>query len=354
MTDLSFYKGRKVLVTGHSGFKGTWLSVILVNLGAEVIGYSSFKTEGERLFDICGIEKQIVSIKGDVRDGQKLREVIEEYKPEIVFHLAAQPLVRAGYAEPVYTYETNVMGTVNVLEAIRQTDCVKSFVNVTTDKVYDNQEWERGYVETDRMDGFDPYSNSKSCSELVTHSYKRSFFADGNVAISTVRAGNVIGGGDFAVDRIVPDCVRAAMKGETILIRNPGSMRPYQHVLEPLYVYLMVAKKQYEDIRYASNYNVGPDEADCHNNGYLADAFVNAWGEGMKWESGNAGGPHEANILKLDCAKLKSTFGWKPLWNLNDAILKTVEWSKVYQAKGNIRECMDQQIDEYLTKTGRE
>jgi len=354
MIDLSFYKGKRVLVTGHSGFKGTWLSVILVNLGAEVIGYSSFKYEGERLFDVCGIEKQIVSIKGDVRDGRKLKEVIDEYKPEIVFHLAAQPLVRAGYAEPVYTYETNVMGTVNVLEAIRETDCVKSFVNVTTDKVYDNQEWERGYVETDRMDGFDPYSNSKSCSELVTHSFKRSFFADGSVAISTVRAGNVIGGGDFAVDRIVPDCVRAAIKGETILIRNPGSIRPYQHVLEPLYVYLMVAEKQYKEIKYASNYNVGPDESDCHDNGYLADCFVNAWGDGLKWESGNAGGPHEANTLKLDCTRLKSTFGWKPLWTLNDAIAKTVEWSKVYQAEGNVRECMDQQIDEYLTKTGSE
>ena len=250
----NFYKGKKVLVTGHTGFKGTWLSRILVNAGAEVTGYSLNPPTDPALFNMAGLEGKMNSVIGDIRDLAHLKQVFEDTKPEIVLHLAAQPIVRDSYKDPVYTYETNVIGTVNILECVRLNPCVKSFLNVTTDKVYENREWEYGYREVDRLDGYDPYSNSKSCSELVTHSYRKSFFADGHCAISTCRAGNVIGGGDFANDRIVPDCVRAAMAKKPIVVRNPHSTRPYQHVLEPLAAYLMVAKAQYEDGKYAGYY----------------------------------------------------------------------------------------------------
>ena len=246
------------------------------------------------------------------------------------------------------------MGTVNVLECVRNTTCVKSFLNVTTDKVYLNKEWAWGYRENEELDGFDPYSNSKSCSELVTHSYKNSFFTDKEgkaiIPISTARAGNVIGGGDFANDRIIPDCVRAAIKKEDIIVRNPFSTRPYQHVLEPLYAYLMIAAKQYEDSTYAGWYNVGPDDADCFRTGALVDLFVKKWGDDMQWIDRYDGGPHEANFLKLDCSKLKTTFEWKPRWNLENAIEKTVEWSKCWISGGDIRECMDKQIEEFLNR----
>ena len=304
MFDLSFYKGKKVLLTGHTGFKGSWMSVMLVNLGAEVIGYSSCSKNEVRLFDLCGVKEQITHIKGDVRDLDHLLTVFQEYQPEIVIHMAAQPIVRDSYKDPVGTYSTNVMGTVNICEAVRQMESVKSFLNVTTDKVYENKEWEWGYRENEPLDGYDPYSNSKSCSELVTHSYKSSFL-DGKVAVSTARAGNVIGGGDFANDRIIPDCIRAAVKGEDIIVRNPFSTRPYQHVLEPVYAYLMIAAKQYEDPKYQSWYNVGPDDQDCFQTGALVDLFVKHWGERLKWINKYDGGPHEANFLKLDCSNLQ-------------------------------------------------
>ena len=346
--DLSFYKGKKVLLTGHTGFKGSWMSVMLVNSGAELIGYSSCSKTETRLFDICGVKDQITHIKGDVRDLDHLLEVFQTYQPEIVIHMAAQPIVRDSYKDPVGTYSTNVMGTVNVCEAVRQTPSVKSFLNVTTDKVYENKEWEWGYRENEPLDGYDPYSNSKSCSELVTHSYKNSFFTDGRVAVSTARAGNVIGGGDFANDRIIPDCIRAAVKHEDIIVRNPYSTRPYQHVLEPVYAYLMIAAKQYEDTQYQSWYNVGPDDMDCFQTGALVDLFVKHWGDGLKWVNKYDGGPHEANFLKLDCSKLKTTFGWKPHWNLETAIEKVVEWSKVWVSDGDVRAIMNKQIIEFL------
>lgn len=348
MFDLKFYQGKRVLVTGHTGFKGSWLSVMLVNAGAKVIGYSSCSKSEPRLFDICGIKDQIVHIKGDVRDLEHLFSVFREHQPEIVIHMAAQPLVRLSYEEPVNTYNTNVMGTVNICEAVRQTPSVRSFLNVTTDKVYENKEWEWGYRENEPLDGYDPYSNSKSCSDLVTHSYKNSFFTDGRVAVSTARAGNVIGGGDFAEDRIIPDCIRAAIKHEDIIVRNPFSTRPYQHVLEPLYAYLMIAAMQYQDSKYASWYNVGPDDQDCFQTGALVDLFVKRWGEGLKWVNKYDGGPHEANFLKLDCSKLKTTFGWKPHWNLETAIEKVVEWSKAWRAGEDVRSVMNQQIKEFL------
>ena len=345
--DLSFYKGKRVLLTGHTGFKGSWMSAMLVNAGAEVIGYSSCSKTEERLFDLCNIKNQIIHIKGDVRDLDYLLRVFQEYQPEIVIHMAAQPIVRDSYKDPVGTYSTNVMGTVNVCEAVRRTESVKSFLNVTTDKVYENKEWEWGYRENEPLDGYDPYSNSKSCSELVTHSYKNSFL-NNKVAVSTARAGNVIGGGDFAHDRIIPDCVRAAAKHEDIVVRNPYSTRPYQHVLEPVYAYLMIAAKQYTDPNYQGWYNIGPDDHDCFQTGALVDLFVKCWGEGLKWVNKYDGGPHEANFLKLDCSKLKSTFNWHPRWNLEQAVEKVVEWSKVWLDGNNVRTVMDKQIVEFL------
>ncbi len=269
--------------------------------------------------------------------------------PEIVFHLAAQPIVRTSYEDPVYTYETNVMGTVNILECVRKSNTVKSFLNVTTDKVYKNNEWEWGYREDEYLDGYDPYSNSKSCSELVTHSYKNSFFSskDSKVRISTARAGNVIGGGDFAKDRIVPDCIRAVQNSQKIGVRNPYSIRPFQHVLEPLFAYLMIAKCQYEDENYAGYYNVGPNEEDCITTGELVTLFCKHWGEDANWENQFVGGPHEANFLKLDCSKIKRTFGWRPTWNVEKAIEKTVEFEK---ANDKIKQ-MDKQICDFTEES---
>ncbi|WP_418688636.1 CDP-glucose 4,6-dehydratase [Agathobacter sp.] len=347
---MNFYKGKKVFVTGHTGFKGSWLCKMLVNAGAIVTGYSRGTKKEYSLFKIAEIEKDITSVYGDVCDYAALKAAFDAAQPEIVLHLAAQPIVRDSYKDPAYTYETNVMGTVNILECVRNSSCVKSFLNVTTDKVYLNKEWNWGYRENEELDGYDPYSNSKSCSELVTHSYKNSFFSDGSVAISTARAGNVIGGGDFANDRIIPDCIRAAMKHEDIVVRNPFSTRPYQHVLEPLYAYLMIAAKQYENGQFAGYYNVGPDDVDCFQTGALVDLFVSKWGEGMKWINHYDGGPHEANFLKLDCSKLKATFGWKPRWNLDTAIEMVVEWSKCWMNGEDVRACMDRQIDVFLKK----
>ncbi len=350
MLDLTFYKGKKVLVTGHTGFKGTWLTKILLLAGAEVTGYSLKAPTEPSLFEVSQMEKKINSIEGDVRDLDHLMEVFEKAKPEIVLHLAAQPIVRESYKDPHYTYETNVMGTVNILECVRKTLSVKSFLNVTTDKVYENKEWHWGYRENEYLNGFDPYSNSKSCSEIITHCYKNSFFGndDRTVAISTARAGNVIGGGDFAKDRIIPDCIRAAIKNEPIVVRNPHSTRPYQHVLEPLFAYLMIAKAQYEDLQFSGYYNVGPDDSDCFKTGALVDLFCKIWGEGMHWINKYDGGPHEANFLKLDCSKLKATFDWKPRWNLETAVSKTVEWSKVWANGGDVDSCMEQQINEFI------
>ncbi len=350
MSILEFYRGKRVLVTGHTGFKGAWLCRILKNAGAIVTGYATEPPTDPSIFALAGIEGDMHSVIGDIRDRDRLYAVFKEAAPEIVLHLAAQPIVRESYRAPAYTYETNVMGTVNILECVRLTDTVRSFLNVTTDKVYENKEWEWGYRENEPLDGFDPYSNSKSCSELVTHSYKNSFFADGHVAISTARAGNVIGGGDFAADRIIPDCVRAALAGEEIVVRNPYSTRPYQHVLEPLFAYLMIAAKQYEDGKYAGYYNVGPDDCDCFSTGNLVDLFVNTWGGELKWVNRCDHGPHEANFLKLDCSKLKTVFGWKPTWNLADAITKVVEWTKVYAAGGDIAAEMDREIAEFVKR----
>lgn len=358
MFDLKFYQGRKVLITGHTGFKGTWMCTVLLQAGAQVTGYSLEPPTEPSIFKLSGVDKKVDSVIGDVRDLAHLREVFERVQPEIVIHMAAQPIVRESYKDPVGTYETNVMGTVNVLECIRLTECVRSFVNVTTDKVYLNREWSWGYRENEELNGYDPYSNSKSCSELVTSSYKNSFFneqtnADRKMpAITTARAGNVIGGGDFAVDRIIPDCIRAAMKGEEIIVRNPYSTRPYQHVLEPVMAYLLIAAKQYEDSQYAGNYNVGPNDADCFETGKLVTLFCEKWneatGENITWKNVCTDGPHEANFLKLDCTKLKTVFGWQPVWNLEQAMEKIIEWTIAYRDGADLYQVMCAQIDAYV------
>lgn len=348
MFDLNFYKGKKVFVTGHTGFKGSWLCKILINAGAVVTGYSLSPESNLSLYEIAEIGNGMNSVIGDIRDLEFLKKTFDEAQPEIVFHLAAQPIVRESYERPAYTYETNVMGTVNICECVRASKTVKSFLNVTTDKVYLNKEWEWGYRECDELDGYDPYSNSKSCSELVTHSYNKSYFQAMRIAVSTARAGNVIGGGDFADDRIIPDCIRAVIEHEDILVRNPFSIRPYQHVLEPLYAYLMIAAMQFENINYAGYYNVGPDDIDCYQTGKLVDTFVNKWGGNVKWTSNYSEGPHEANFLKLDCSKLKSTFDWKPRWRLDVAIDKVVEWYKCWLADGDICVCMNNEIIEFI------
>ncbi len=350
--DWKFFEGKKVLITGHTGFKGAWMCRLLVNLGADVVGYSLEPPTQPALFDLCGVGTQMKSIIGDVRDFERMFSVFRDEQPEIVIHLAAQPIVRDSYKRPVYTYEVNVMGTVNILECVRQTSSVKSFLNVTTDKVYLNKEWEWGYRENEELNGFDPYSNSKSCSELVTSSYLNSFFKDMDVAISTARAGNVIGGGDFAADRIIPDCLRAAEQGNNIIVRNPFSTRPYQHVLEPIVAYLMIIKAQYEDRNYAGNYNVGPDEIDCRSTGELVTLFCDVWrrmtGNDIFWENQFDGGPHEANFLKLDCSRIKASLGWRATWHVEEAMEKIVDWHLAYLQHLDIPGCMDRQISDFL------
>ncbi len=347
--DLEFFKGKKVFLTGHTGFKGTWMSRILIGAGAILTGYSLAPNTTPDLFSMADIESKMTSVIGDIRDLDALWDAFSKAQPEIVIHMAAQPIVRDSYKDPVYTYETNVMGTVNILECLRRSNTVKSFLNVTTDKVYKNREWEWGYREDEMLDGYDPYSNSKSCSELVTHSYRSSFFKEGEYpAISTARAGNVIGGGDFANDRIIPDCVRAAKKGEDIVVRNPYSTRPYQHVLEPVTAYLMIVKAQYEDPTLASWFNVGPDDCDCVTTGDIVNMFCTKWGNIKRVDRIDPNAPHEANFLKLDSSKLKKTFGWKPTWHIDETIDRICEWNRVWFADGNIPEIMDKQIADFL------
>ena len=347
---LDFFKNKKVFITGHTGFKGTWLAKILVMAGADVIGYSLEAPTNPNIFQLSSIEKYIKSYIGDIRDREYLMHVIKEVNPEIVIHMAAQPLVRESYIDPVYTYETNVMGTVNILECVRNIDSVRSVLNVTTDKVYENKEWVYGYREVDNLDGYDPYSNSKSCSELVTHSYKKAFFDVHKLPLSTARAGNVIGGGDFSKDRIIPDCVRAASMNMEIEVRNPKSIRPYQYVIEPLSAYLLIVKSQYEDFSKSGFYNVGPDDEDCVSTGELVDVFCEKWGEGISWKNISVDGPHEANFLKLDCSKIKAKLQWKPKIHIEDAVSRVVEWSKSYTYGEDYNSIMEKQIKEYFYK----
>ena len=348
MEFLSFYRGKRVLVTGNTGFKGAWFCRILHRLGAKVTGYALPPPTQPSLFELLKSEREIDTVFGDIGDSSHLLAVFRAAKPDIVFHLAAQPLVYEGYRNPTGTYATNVMGTVHLLECVRKSDTVRSVLNVTTDKVYFNREWAWGYRENESLCGYDPYSNSKSCSELVTYSYKHSFLEQQGVAVSTARAGNVIGGGDFAPDRILPDCVRAGLEGETIVLRNPNAIRPYQHVLEPLFAYLLIAAKGFANPQYADCYNVGPDERDCITNGALADLFVSAWGEGLRWQTGGENGLHEANFLKLDSSKIKAKLGWRPRWDIAEAVGRTVEWSRTFRDGGDLVSVTDLQIEDYM------
>ena len=350
MDDLNFYEGKRVFLTGHTGFKGMWLSLLLLRAGAEVTGFSlgAPTKGGAQALSHLGILKEMRDVRGDVRDLAALRRTFDEADPEIVFHLAAQPIVRESYRRPVDTFAANVMGTVNLLECVRASDTVHSVLVVTTDKVYENKEWAWGYRENEPLMGYDPYSASKSCAELAVYSYRQSFFADGAVRLSTARAGNVIGGGDFAPDRIIPDCIRAAVRGQVIDIRNPHSTRPYQHVLEPLSVYLTIAARQAADASLVGAWNVGPDDADCVTTGELANIFCRTWGEGAHWQTHADNGPHEAHFLKLDCSKIKSELGWKPRWHIADAVEKTVEWAKAWENGADMRMVTEEQIGSFL------
>lgn len=356
---LDFWRGRRVLVTGDTGFKGSWLVRVLRGAGAAVWGYALEAPTVPSLFALLqegGADPATTGryehVDGDVRDFERLLGAFEAARPEVVFHLAAQPIVLDGYADPRYTYDVNVMGTVNVLEAARRTGSVRSLVNVTTDKVYRNDERPGyGYVEGDRLDGFDPYSNSKSCSELVTATYGRCFLDGAGCAVSTARAGNVIGGGDFAPNRIVPDCVRAVESGEALVVRNPASTRPFQHVLEPVFAYLAIAQAQWDDPALAGAYNVGPDDGDCVTTGELVELFSRAWGDGFTWvdASGDQGSaPHEAGLLQLDSTKLKETLGWRPRWSVGDAVEQTVQWTRAWLADEDVGAVTDRQIATFI------
>ncbi|MBP1586826.1 MAG: CDP-glucose 4,6-dehydratase [Clostridia bacterium] len=346
---LDFFKGKRIFITGVTGFKGSWLLKILADAGASVCGYSLKPPTEPALFGLIHGETLCEYREGDVRDFDALFSAFDSFRPEIVIHLAAQPIVRDSYLDPRYTYETNVIGTVNILECLRKTLCVKAFLNVTTDKVYRNNEWEWGYRENDVLDGYDPYSNSKSCSELVTASYCRSFFSqrEDGPAVSTARAGNVIGGGDFAKDRIIPDCVRAFSESKPVKVRNPYSVRPYQHVLEPLFAYLMICRETYLDKSLAGSYNVGPDYEDAVTTGELVDKFVKLWG-GASWVNLSPNfKPHEAGLLRLDCSKLKKVFRWRPRFHIDEALARVVDWSRIYFAGGDVAAEMTKEIMDY-------
>jgi CDP-glucose 4,6-dehydratase len=348
--DLSSFSGKSVLVTGHTGFKGTWLCHVLSHAGAQVTGYAlPPPNDRPSLFVQSALASRIRSVFGDVRDREALIACVREVMPDIVFHLAAQPIVRRGYRFPAETYETNVMGTVNLMESLRAVPAVVSCVNVTTDKVYENKERQEGYRESDRLCGHDPYANSKSCSELVTYSYRVSYFSDcGAPAVSTARSGNVIGGGDYAEDRVIPDCVRAAESGDVITLRNPGSVRPYQHVLECLSGYLALALAQARDRTLSGAYNFGPDESGCVSTGALVDFFCAAW-PGVRWQTCEDGGPHESGVLRLDSAKARSVLGWSPKWDIATAVRKTVEFARCRDDRARVA-CVHDQIAAYFGK----
>lgn len=350
----TFWKDKRVFITGHTGFKGSWLCLLLNKLGADVYGYALNPPTTPSLYQMCNIDSFVHSTIGDIRNLSILQGTLGKALPDIVIHMAAQPLVRLSYKNPVETFETNVMGTVNLLEAVRHTSSVKSVVNVTTDKCYDNKEWLWGYRENEPIGGYDPYSNSKGCSELITAAYRNSFFnpgkyAEHGVAIATARAGNVIGGGDWADDRLIPDFIRAILNNEKIKIRSPYAIRPWQHVLEPLNGYLMLAEKLYTDgPKFAEAWNFGPYEEDAKSVEWIVQHLCTMWGKGAAYEVDKNPQPHEANYLKLDCSKARTLLGWKPRWNLEKAIESIIVFTKAIQKKEDIMEVCCKQINEYF------
>ncbi len=351
-----FWKGKKVLITGHTGFKGAWLSLLLQFLNAKVTGYALQPPTNPSLFEIGNVAEGMTSIIGDIRNFEYLNSVFSEINPEIVIHMAAQALVRYSYANPVETYATNLMGTVHVLECIRRAVGVKAVVIVSSDKCYENQEWFWGYRENEPMGGFDPYSNSKGCAELATNSYRRSYFhpdrhAEHGVAVASARAGNVIGGGDWALDRLVPDIMRAIQSGEIIRIRNPSAIRPWQHVLEPLNGYLHLAKKLFEEgPSYAEGWNFGPNEQDAKSVYWIVERLTGLWGKNAGWVHDLQPQPHEAHYLKLDCSKARQRLGWEPRWNLNEALKRLIDWHKAMLSGYDMKRISLEQIANYLTK----
>jgi len=351
--NVSFWQGKRVLLTGHTGFKGSWLSLWLQSMGAQVAGYALAPPTNPSLFEVAEVGNGMTSIIGDIRDLERLRKVFVEHRPEIVIHMAAQPLVRYTYVEPVETYSTNVMGTVNLLEAVRSTDSVKAVVNVTSDKCYENREWVWGYRENEAMGGYDPYSNSKGCAELVTAAYRNSYFhpeqyKTHGVAIASGRAGNVIGGGDWAGDRLIPDIMRAISQGKPVNIRNPHAIRPWQHVLEPLSGYILLAQKLYEEgAAYAEGWNFGPNDEDAKPVQWIVEKLTEAWGEGASWVLDGGDHPHEAHYLKLDCSKAKARLDWHPRWHLDETLDKIVSWHKYYQQGADMKAVTLAQIDMY-------
>ncbi len=346
------YKRRKIFITGHTGFKGGWLALWLKVLGAEVLGYSLEPPTVPSFFEAVDLESLVDHhIIGDVRDGEKLASVMREFKPEFVFHLAAQPLVRLSYDEPKMTFDTNVGGTVNILEAVRLTPSVKVLVNITSDKCYENKEWVYGYREIDPMGGYDPYSSSKGCSELVTAAYRNSFFRQNGVALSSVRAGNVIGGGDWGEDRLIPDCVKALSQDKMIVIRNPEAMRPWQYVLEPLAGYLLLGALMYEDgLKYSGPWNFGPDDESALTVEELARLVIKHWGSG-NYTTDTSDQPHEARLLKLDVSKARALLGWRPIYTVYEAVEKTINWYKNFyngMRKEKLHEFTIKEIQEYV------
>lgn len=345
-----FWKNKNVLLTGHTGFKGSWLSLWLQSMGANVVGYALAPPSSPSLFEVANVADGMMSLEGDIRDTEQLYSAFAQHQPEIVIHMAAQSLVRHSYQNPVETYATNVMGTVHVLEAVRQTSSVKAVVIITSDKCYENREWVWGYRENEAMGGYDPYSNSKGCAELVTAAYRQSFFnKTGNiVAVATARAGNVIGGGDWAADRLIPDMVRAVSENRPVLIRNPNAIRPWQHVLEPLSGYMRLAQELYEKgTDYAEGWNFGPSDDDAKPVKWIVERYTKLWGEGASWVLDRAEHPHEAHYLKLDCSKARMRLDWKPTWTLADALENITAWHKAHQQGKNMHEFSLQQIAEY-------
>jgi CDP-glucose 4,6-dehydratase len=352
--EVDFWNGKRIFITGHTGFKGSWISIWLQCMHAEVTGYSLEPPTNPSLFKLAGVDRGMIDIRGDVRDLNSLCHALNESRPEIVIHMAAQSIVRDSYKIPVDTYSTNVMGTVNLLEAVRSCNSIRAVVNVTTDKCYENREWPRGYIENDALGGYDPYSNSKACSELVTAAYRNSYFNSINygvhgVAIASARAGNVIGGGDWSVDRLIPDCIKALLKDEKVLVRNPTAIRPWQHVLEPLYGYLLLAQRLYEDgPKYAEAWNFGPPDEDLKTVEWIVKSLYSKWGKNTDYEIDLKDNPHESHILKLDCSKSRIKLGWRPRWNIEKAIDSIVDWTKSFSKKEDLREVCLNQIEEYL------